>query len=98
MRGTVSKRIRRAARSSAATAPTQYKVKWYERWTGKFDGKGDKIMDHRGTVTSTGFRRVYQDMKRAYLNDPALTRPPEGGSCSVPGSPRSGAKGRGTTS
>jgi len=68
MRGTVAKRIRRAARAEAATTPTTYKTKWYEFFTGKYDDKGKKVMDYRGTVTCTGYRRVYQDMKRAYLN------------------------------
>ena len=67
MRGTVAKRIRNEARQKAATNPTTYHVRWFEKlipWKTGDDGKPARI--RVGTVYCTGFRRVYQDMKRAY--------------------------------
>ena len=67
MRGTVARRIRAAARQAAATQPTRYITNILKRiWTGKFGIDGKRVMDVRGTVTCTGYRHVYQDMKRAY--------------------------------
>lgn len=72
MRGTVAKRIRRAARAAAANTPTKTTIistiKRY--FTGKVDAKGQRVVDevNKETVRYSGYRRVYQDMKREYLN------------------------------
>lgn len=65
MNGKVAKRIRAAARQAAANDPTVYKIKWFEKLLGHKDGVPQKIKV--GTVYCTGFRRIYQDMKRDYL-------------------------------
>jgi hypothetical protein len=72
MRGTIAKRIRRAARAAAANTPTKTTIistiKRY--FTGKVDAKGQRVVDevNKETVRYSGYRRVYQDMKREYLN------------------------------
>ena len=72
MRGTVAKRIRRAAREAAATTPTKVNVlSTIKRYaTGKVDAKGNLVVHevNKETVRCSGYRRVYQDMKCAYLN------------------------------
>ena len=68
MRGTVAKRIRNEARRKAANKPTKYNVTWVEKWFVKTDDKGKKIIKVRGTIMCTGYRRIYQDMKREYLH------------------------------
>ena len=65
MRGTVAKRLRAIARKQSK--PTEYKTKWYSFFTGKYDEKGEKVLDYRGKVTCTGYRRVYQALKQQYL-------------------------------
>ena len=64
MRGIVAKKLRRMARKG--TKPTGYKTTWFERLTGKTDGEGKSIKDIRGTVTCTGYRRFYQDLKATH--------------------------------
>lgn len=64
MRGTVAKRLRAKAR--ATSAPTQRKIKWYAKLTGKLNDKGEPIKDYRGTITNTGYRKTYRDLKKEY--------------------------------
>jgi hypothetical protein len=64
MRGTVAKRLRKEARK--ISEPTKYKTKWFAKKTGKTDDKGKAVVDYRGTITCTGYRRAYQDLKKAY--------------------------------
>ena len=63
MRGTVAKRIRKEARTAAAESPTKFgvitKVKKILR-----GGKSFNV--NRDTLKFSGFRRIYQDMKKAY--------------------------------
>jgi hypothetical protein len=66
MRGTVSKRIRNDARHKAANSPTEYKIRWFDKFLGKTNSDGTPAKIKVGTVYCTGFRRIYQDMKRAY--------------------------------
>jgi hypothetical protein len=69
MRGTVAKRLRNAAREKAANIPTEYRLKrMFKALIGKKDDKGKPIGVARETVFCTGFRRIYQDMKRAYIH------------------------------
>ena len=64
MRGTIAKRLRKQARVNST--PTEYHTKWFKFFTGGVDDKGEQIMDDRGTVTCTGYRRKYQDLKLQY--------------------------------
>ena len=66
MRGTVAKRIRNISRVMSAKNPTEYRVRWYERLLGKTGSDGKPARIRVGTIFCTGFRRVYQDMKRDY--------------------------------
>ena len=70
MRGTVAKRLRNKARVQAANNPTEYKIRWYEKLLGKTGSDGKPARIRVGTVFATGFRRVYQDMKRDYKQPP----------------------------
>ncbi len=71
MRGTVAKRIRREARIRAAKTPTKLgiisTIKKY--FTGKIDEKGNQVVEeiNKQTMRYSGYRRIYQDMKRVYL-------------------------------
>lgn len=73
MRGIVAKRIRRAARATAANTPTKTTIistiKQY--FTGKVDAKGHRVVYdvNKETVRYSGYRRVYQDMKRAHRSN-----------------------------
>jgi len=70
MRGTVAKRLRNAARK--ISKPTTAKVKWYKKWIpGKYDDNGSPITVDKQTVFYAGYRRIYQDMKRAYMRTAA---------------------------
>ena len=68
MRGTVAKRLRKEASRSAKGQDSKPSIKRTIKrfFTGKVDDKGEKVIDsvNRDTVKYTGFRRIYQDMKR----------------------------------
>ena len=64
MRGTVAKKLRKEARENSKA--TTYRTKWFAKKTGKTNEDGKPVMDYRGTTTCTGYRRIYQDLKKAY--------------------------------
>ena len=67
MRGTVAKRIGNRARLAAAKKPTEYSARLFNKWLGKSDSDGKPVKIVRHTIFSTGYRRVYQDMKKEYM-------------------------------
>jgi len=67
MRGTVAKRIGNDARLMSAWDPTKYKARLFYRWLGKSDPVGPPRKIVRRTIFATGYRRIYQDMKKEYM-------------------------------
>ena len=68
MRGTVAKRLRRAAFKLAAKNPTKTKIKWYKKIFRSKDEDGKTIEKkvRRGTQYLTGYRAIYQKLKKEY--------------------------------
>jgi len=66
MRGTVAKRIRKQAGVIARNMPSERKFKWFTRWAGRRDKNGNPSTYNVSTARWTGYRRIYQDMKKAY--------------------------------
>lgn len=68
MRGTVAKRLRKEASRSANDQESKPSIKRMIKrfFTGKVDENGERVIisENRDTVVYTGFRRIYQDMKR----------------------------------
>ncbi len=62
MRNTVAKRLRAKAR--ATSTPTQQKITRFKRWM--FIGRQRVLADLMDTVRNTGYRKVYQDLKKEY--------------------------------
>lgn len=50
----------------AAKNPTQYKMNWISKFTGRRNSEDKLVADYRGVLVCTGYRRVYQDMKVQY--------------------------------
>jgi len=67
MRGTVAKRIGNRARLAAAKKPTEYSARLFNKWLGKPDSNGKPTKSLSSTIFCTGYRRVYQDMKKEYM-------------------------------
>lgn len=42
-------------------------MKWYKKLLPKKDEDGNKVYVDRGTIRLEGYRRTYQNMKRAYM-------------------------------
>ena len=66
MRRIVAKRLYLMASQSPDFKPTEHKTKWYKLLLNKFSGDGKQAIDYRGTIFCTGFRRIYQDLKKQY--------------------------------
>ena len=62
MRGKIAKRLRKEARNLSANNPTKYTTTQHKKTVLKGSFKYNILT---GTTRCTGYRRVYQDLKKA---------------------------------
>jgi len=69
MNGKKANRLRKEA-YRLATVPgnhTEYRIKWFEKLTGKTGSDGKQEKRRTGTIFCTGYRRVYQNLKKEVM-------------------------------
>jgi len=66
MNGKKAKKLRKEAYKLAmeSNSQTEYRIKWFEKLTGKTGSDGKQIKTRTGTIFCTGYRRIYQNLKK----------------------------------